>query len=173
MLRTSNLLGTLATLINDATLQKMGDVGILCASDLAALNVLHHRPNMRIEALRQSLQISHSASVRVAERLITRKLITKAPADDARAVLLNLTPAGRALVSELAFARRQVLENAIARLSKTDIGALDRICAQILTVLVEDGPAAEVACRFCDEAQCHPCPIDYDGQNFHGHAVMP
>jgi len=173
MTRTSNLLGTLATLIHDATLQKMGDVGVPCDSDLAALNVLRHHPNTRIEALRRILQISHSACVRVAERLMARKLITKAPADDARAVLLNLTPAGLALVGQLSSGRRQVLENAIAGLSKTDIEALDRICAQILTVLVEDGPAAETACRFCDEARCHPCPIEYDGENSCDQAVVP
>ena len=72
-------------------------------SDWVALRTLHDQPDATHAALVAALGMTKGAVSKVVSRLQDKGLVTRAPhAADARAQVLALTPAGRALVPLLA-----------------------------------------------------------------------
>jgi DNA-binding MarR family transcriptional regulator len=107
-------------------------VGVLSAmeenvspSHLRALQSLDHLGGAKVTALGDALGVPPSTASRISDRLTAAGLITREVApDNRRATLLDLTPAGREVLSDLADARAQALERVTAAMTPEERDAL-------------------------------------------------
>lgn len=159
---TANILGALAVLIQDrveSAWQSHLDLSPMAA---AALVQIDNEPGSSIENVAGRIGLTHSATVRVIDKLAERGLVEKDRArKDARAQSLKLSKAGKRVVQELHGARNQVTDDLLTDLSATQREALERAVSTILHRTVEPGREADVTCRVCDDRRCSPdiCPI--------------
>ncbi len=158
----ANILGALALLIQDrveSTWQSALDLSPMAA---AALVQIAGEPGASIELVAGRIGLTHSATVRVIDKLAERGLVEKDRArKDARAQSLKLTKAGKQTAQQLHGARNQVTDDLLAGLVPAQRQALRDAIAAILHRTVEPGREADVTCRVCDERRCTPdiCPI--------------
>jgi MarR family transcriptional regulator, negative regulator of the multidrug operon emrRAB len=153
-LRVANLLGGLSVAISDL---------VAAGSRQAALVALDSHPDRTVVQLSRALARSHSATVRLVDGLVRGGLARRASAADPRAVLVALTPAGRAAATAVRRDRGQVLDQLVAALSETDVQALEPVLERLLAASATDADSRLRTCRLCDEARCEsgrPCPVD-------------
>ena len=94
-------------------------------SHLRALQSLDHLGGAKVTALGDALGVPPSTASRISDRLTAAGLITREVApDNRRATLLELTPAGRAVLSDLAVARAQALGHVTEAMSPEERDAL-------------------------------------------------
>lgn len=167
--RLANLLGASAIVVGDA-LRHAAD-GALCDRPAirglgvpAALVTLSNYPGEPVDALRAALGLSHSATVRLVDRLTAEGLVTRrtSPADR-RVVLVDLTPAGRALAARVLSARQTALTTLLEPLDADSRGDLSAALELLLGSATHDRPASRRICRLCDERSCVQgpgCPVD-------------
>ena len=159
---TANILGALALLIQDRvehTWQAEFDLSPMAA---AALSQVESEPGCSIELVSGRIGLTHSATVRVVDKLAERGLVEKDRArKDARAQSLRRTPAGKRTAQQLHGARNQVTDDLLTGLAPAQRAALQEAVAAILHRAIEPGREGDVTCRVCDERRCTPdiCPI--------------
>jgi MarR family transcriptional repressor of emrRAB len=159
---TANILGALALLIQDrveSAWQSALDLSPMAAASLVQID---SEPGSSIEQVAGRIGLTHSATVRVIEKLAERGLVEKDRArKDARAQSLKLSKAGRRAAQQLHAARNQVTDDLLAGLDPAQRQALEGAIRAILHRTVEPGREADVTCRVCDESRCSPdiCPI--------------
>ena len=156
--RLLNLLGALSVALADriaaATEEAVGE----SATAVAALVSAAQFPGTSIEELRHTLGLSHSAAVRVVDRLAARGLVERRPGPRGPAVALFATAAGARLATRVLDIRRDVVrEVAGDGLS----GALEPALSAMLARLTVDPEAGDRACRLCDVGACpnDRCPV--------------
>lgn len=159
---TANILGALSVLIQDrveSTWQSALDLSPMAA---AALVQIDNEPGSSIEAVAGRIGLTHSATVRVIDRLAERGLVEKDRArKDARAQSLKLSRDGKRTLQQLHAARNDVTDDLLAGLDGAQRAALERAVGAILHRCVAPGRDADVTCRVCDDRRCSPdiCPI--------------
>ena len=104
-------------------------------SDAAALNVVLAEPGISIKGLARTLGLTHSATVRVADRLTLGGLVTRDPAGPGRTVARVPEPA----TSGLTAAQRQDLITLLATVVRQLAAGQEQI---------------DQACRLCDQNRC-------------------
>jgi len=156
--RVLNLLGALAVGLGDriaaATEETVGE----SATTVAALATVAQLPGASIEELRHALGLSHSATVRVVDRLAARGLVTRRAGARGPAVAVVATPAGTRLAAQVLDVRDRVVRDAVGDALPRDlVGALETLLGR-LTV---DPNAGHRICRLCDFATCpqERCPV--------------
>jgi len=151
--RVVNLFGALAVAVGDR---------LALDSDSAALVTLDERGDLTIESLRQIIDLSHSASVRLVDRLAATDLVARAAGPDDRSVSVRLTRAGRTVARRLRRERGRNLAEVLEVLDDDERQTLDCIVAKLLAGLTTSRRDARVTCRFCDHAVCAEggCPVD-------------
>ena len=116
-----------------------------------------------IDSLRSPLGLTHSAAVRVVDRLAEAGLVRREPGTDRRSVAVALTPAGREVAARAAQARAEALEAAIAALDTAERAELGRLHEKILSAVTDSRTTAGRTCRLCDSHACgHEegrCPV--------------
>jgi MarR family transcriptional regulator, negative regulator of the multidrug operon emrRAB len=159
---TANILGALAVLIQDrveGAWQASLDLSPMAA---AALVQIEGEPGCSIELVAGRIGLTHSATVRVVDKLAERGLVEKDRArKDARAQSLTLSKVGKRVAQQLHEARNQVTDDLLAGLAPMQRAALEQAIRAILHRCVEPGREADVTCRVCDDRRCSPdiCPI--------------
>jgi MarR family transcriptional repressor of emrRAB len=159
---TANILGALAVLIQDRverTWQAELDLSPMAA---AALVQIEYEPGSSIELVAGRIGLTHSATVRVIDKLVERGCVDKDRArEDARAQSLKLSKSGKRLAQQLHGARNQVTDDLLSGLGPTQRRGLEEAVRAILHRCVEPGREADVTCRVCDDRRCAPdiCPI--------------
>lgn len=158
----SNLLGSLSLAITDAQAQAMGAATTLNASETAAIMTLGTSSGIRIDTLRGILRLSHSATVRLVEKLAGQGFVARTERTDRREVGLRLTPKGRALRRSLVQARNGVLDACIAEIPRADRAGFGRLVGRLLETLTTSRAGADHICRLCDESVCpaETCPVE-------------
>jgi DNA-binding MarR family transcriptional regulator len=162
--RAANLLGALSVAIADrtrlATEEGAGNGGSAPAALISLAGYLDGGP---IDSLRDPLRLTHSAAVRVVDRLVSAGLARRRRGRDRRSVAVELTPTGRGAAAGALEARRGVLEAALAVLSAEEQAELARLHGKVLAGLTESHAGAQNICRLCDLYACgHPegrCPV--------------
>jgi MarR family transcriptional repressor of emrRAB len=156
--RLLNLLGALAMGLGDriaaATEETVGE----SATTVAALTNVAQFPGSSIEELRHSLGLSHSATVRVVDRLVARRLVARQPGSRGPAVALVPTAAGNRLTTRVLDVRRRVVADVVGDSLPGELApAIDVLLAR-LTV---DPQTGDRICRLCDLAACPEdrCPV--------------
>jgi len=123
-------------------------------SDAAALNVVLAEPGISVKGLSRTLGLTHSATVRVADRLAVAGLLTREPAGPGRTVALISTPRGKRLASQAAARRMEVLEHATSGLTDAQRQDLITSLAAVVRQLAADQEQIDQACRLCDQNRC-------------------
>lgn len=159
--RLENLLGALVTTVGDDIRDATEAAAGHGASAPAALATLLRRPGTSIEALRARLDLSHSATVRLVDRLVADGLAARRPAEDARSVAVSLTAKGRRRALRVHQRRRGVLARAVAGLSAADARDLEQLIDRLLRTqaLLHEDPRS--ICRLCEVQVCplRRCPV--------------
>ncbi|MCW2497956.1 hypothetical protein [Jatrophihabitans sp.] len=160
--RQSNLLGALVLAVGD----RLRDVTTAEArrggQTPAALAVLAQQEGLGIEGLRQQLNLSQPATVRLVNALVAANLAVRREGADHRSVEVRLTRAGRARADAVLSGRRAVLDEVLRPLRAADRAALEALLDQVLGALTTDRIEAEVICRLCDLGACElsRCPVE-------------
>jgi hypothetical protein len=97
--------------------------------------------------------------VRVVDRLVEQRLVSRRPAGQGPAVALATTVAGRRQARAILAVRRKVLAGAFPELSPAESAALSAILEKGLAHLA-DSPRTTI-CRLCDQGRCRSaaCPV--------------
>lgn len=159
-----NLLGSVALAVTDRVRAAAERGAAQGGSAPAALvSLAGYLDGSPIDALRGPLGLTHSATVRVVDRLVAAGLARRSEGTDRRSVAVDLTPAGRGAAAEAVRARRQALEEALAGLEPEEQAELARLNAKVLATLTDGRAAAGHICRLCDSHACgHEvgrCPV--------------
>ena len=167
---TANRLGALALVLADRAANAVAEASGHADSTAAALSALHHFLDApSIELLRQVLGLTHSATVRLVDRLERDGLVRRRPGPDARSTAVSLTAAGHRAATRVTTARAEVLADAVTTLTAEDRSHLDRIVGHLLTSMKRDYGATRWICRMCDTTACGlergECPLG-DGREF-------
>ena len=164
--RTANLLGALALALGDRMKVAMTAAAERGPTATAAILSLHGWPGRNIEELRGALEISHSAAVRLIDRLEAEGIVRRVrdAAADARTVLLLLTPAGERQADLVLAARERALADVLAQaLDDTQTAVLAGHAARLLATLSEGSATMRRICRCCDLQTCTDCPVEAAG----------
>jgi DNA-binding MarR family transcriptional regulator len=161
--RLANLLGALASSlsvqIDHATTIVTGQGG---GAPAALAQLAQHR-DLSVDDLRRRLNLTHSAVVRLLDRLADRDLISRDRSDnDGRRRLLSLTPAGETLARTVLQARAQVLAAALDQLDAAERGLLEGILDRLLLALPTSIDHSSQVCRLCSLSDCpaERCPVE-------------
>ena len=160
--RTANLLGALALALADALNHEAAMRAEHGAAAPAALVTIGFYEGDSIDALAHVLDLSHSATVRLIDRLQKDALVERRGGPDGRTSALHLTRRGKARVRSILDGRRRVLGNALSPLSTDEHAALTGLMEKLLSGLTRDRRHADHICRLCDERVCpgETCPVE-------------
>lgn len=156
--RLPNLLGALAVGLADRISAATEEALDESATTVAALATVAQYPGASIEQLRHTLALSHSATVRVVDRLAARGLVDRRPSRRGPAVALVATATGEELAARVLDVRHRVVQEAMGDSLPGDLrGAITAMLAE-LTV---DPLAGNRVCRLCDLRKCPQdrCPV--------------
>jgi MarR family transcriptional regulator, negative regulator of the multidrug operon emrRAB len=164
-LRTSNIFGALALAVADKLRETVESTSGYIAAAPSAIVHIGANPNESIDKLRQTLELSHSAAVRIAERLESDGLVKKSRGSDGRVAMLTLTPAGRSVMYDILLDRRSMLNGILDDLAADEWAALSRIAEKVMPRLVASRKDSDHVCRLCDEDVCpyDRCPVEPAG----------
>jgi MarR family transcriptional regulator, negative regulator of the multidrug operon emrRAB len=162
--RTANLLGSLSLAVADrlraATEGAAGHAGSGPAALAALSTYLEGEP---IDALGRSLGLTHSAAVRLVDRLEESGLVERRRGVDGRSVSVVMTATGHRAGREILDARQRALGEVLEGLSPAEHRTLAGVCEKLLGGLTASRADARRICRLCDPDACgHPdgrCPV--------------
>jgi MarR family transcriptional repressor of emrRAB len=162
--RLANLLGSLSLALTDrvgAATEAAAGLGGSGPAALAALST--HLDGESIDALRRSLGLTHSAAVRLVDRLEDAGLARRARGPDGRSVAVSMTAAGRSLGRDVIRARHRALAEALEGLGASQRRTLAATAESLLGELTASRADAHKICRLCDPGACGHyegrCPV--------------
>lgn len=150
----------------EAAVQRATDLSMVEATALSALANLG-AGSSSVEELRQVVDLSQSATVRLVDRLVSRGLVKRrGSVEDRRVTSVQLSAAGRKTVGKLRRIRLDALEGWVSGLSSEQRAALAPLVDHLVTIGIEAAPTggstADYICRWCEPNACgHPerCPV--------------
>jgi DNA-binding MarR family transcriptional regulator len=156
----------------DATLDVIGACALALAdaqwgvqsrgrSDAAALSMIHDCPGISIDELAKVVGLSHSATVRLVDRLAAASLLRRSTTGPGRRVGLDLTGNGKKVAIAGRQARQAVLDLAVGGLDSQALEALKELARRIVLNISHDQAEINRACRLCDQEACVAagCPL--------------
>lgn len=159
-LRTANLLGAAVLGLHDELKQTVEKRSGRSGEAPAALSALGHQPGLSNDGLSQLLDLTHTGTVRLIDRLVTDGLVERRPAaHDKRGVALYLTAGGETLRQEILEDREATLAPLVSRLSAREQKTLADLLGKLLTTVSRDDQHKLRICRLCDSSVCKDCPI--------------
>jgi DNA-binding MarR family transcriptional regulator len=156
------LLGALSVAVGDRLEKQLKSHPNQTDSAAAALNLIGFYEGCTNGALSVSLGLSHTATVRLLDKLESESLVDRRPAeDDQRAVSLYLTRRGRTRLREILASRCVALCDVISTLSAGEERQLAGLLEKLLRSLTTTAADADHICRLCDDTACPAdrCPV--------------
>jgi MarR family transcriptional regulator, negative regulator of the multidrug operon emrRAB len=150
----ANVTGALAVAVSDL---------LDADSRAAALVTLLERGALTIEWLRRIVGLSHSAAVRLVDRLAEDGLVHRRRGPDRRSVSVLLTARGRRAAERLRRERHTTLVGLLAPLEPEERRTLLALTEKVLAGAVSGRWEARLICRLCDHGVCAAagsCPVD-------------
>ena len=160
--RSLNLLGAMTLALTDRMGSAMTAASGRGPAATAAIVSLLGWPGRSVDGLRQALGLSHSATVRLIDRLEAEGLVRRVrrDTDDARIVSLALSARGKRLAVLILQARRDALSTVLAgSMSPAEAGTLTGYAVRLLADVARRGTPPRALCRVCDLAACGACPV--------------
>jgi DNA-binding MarR family transcriptional regulator len=162
--RDANLLGALSLAVSERLEAATSAAATRGGSGPAALAALDtFLEGSSIDTMRKPLGLTHSAAVRLVDRLAAAGLVTRAAGEDGRSVAVFLTPAGQRVAAQVQERRMLALTKVLAALDAAEREQLTRLVEKLLAGLTFGRADARHICRLCDAAACgHEegrCPV--------------
>lgn len=162
--KAANLLGALALAVADRLRQAAGapEDG-LAGPEPAALVTLAHYPGQSVGDLAQTLGLTHSGAVRLADRMEAAGLVRRTASGQGRTLALRLTEPGQQAAMRVLDRRQAAVEDMVGSLGARDVAALERLAGELLAGITTGRASALRLCRLCDEPLCmagNGCPVD-------------
>ena len=162
--REENLLGSFSLAVVDrmlaASAQQAGGGGEAAAGLVATATFLE---GGSVEELSRALGLTHSAAVRLVDRLEERGEVERKPGGDRRSLSVVATPRGAERAERIRSARGEVLGEMLGRLTPAESRRLAALHAKLLDGLVDSGAVPANVCRLCDAGSCGHyegrCPV--------------
>ncbi|KVR07190.1 hypothetical protein WK09_25720 [Burkholderia ubonensis] len=157
------MLGALALALADRIAACAEAASNLHGNAASALVVVANHPGEPIDAIRRTLELTHSGAVRLIDGLEVAGLVERRRSGrDARAIALWVTPSGERTASQIIAARAEVLEPVLAGTSEADRKTMAVFLETVLARLTDSQDRARSICRFCAEGTCRPlcCPVE-------------
>ncbi len=158
----NNLLGALSLALTDrvsAALETTLGVGANAGPALLSIGT---RPGESIDQLSHVLGLTHSATVRIVDRLAQRGWVRRdRGGNDGRTASLTLTSTGRAVFRRLLKARNTAVNQVTGVLGDRENETLRKLLAKMLASLPGDRAEARHICRTCEHGVCvgARCPV--------------
>jgi MarR family 2-MHQ and catechol resistance regulon transcriptional repressor len=97
----------------------------MCISDFAVLEVLLHKGPQSVGEIGRRIELTSGSITTAIDRLEKRRLVARAAhASDRRARVVDLTPDGKALITQVFATHKAAMDRAAHGLSKTERGTL-------------------------------------------------
>lgn len=159
--RTANLLGALACEIAVRLEQQLKKHPNQNDSAAAALCVIGYYHGCSNATLSQALKLSHTATVRLVDKLEGAGWVDSHIGHDRRSVALQLTKAGRKQAQSVVADRNRALSDIVDVLTTSQRSQLAAISEVLLQSMTKSPDAANYICRLCDDNACPPgkCPV--------------
>ncbi|HEY6257041.1 MAG TPA: MarR family transcriptional regulator [Xanthobacteraceae bacterium] len=127
----------------------------------AALNIIGFWDGITNAQLARALKLSHTATVRLVDKLEAQGLVEARGGNDKRATHLDLTPAGRDAVLPMLAARCAAVERYLTILTSAEEQQLSALLEKLMQPLGTDAYSVCHFCRLCDLATCpaDQCPM--------------
>lgn len=148
-----NKFAALSLAVTDATLAGDDD---LAPTAVAALITAANNPPASIGEIAAVVGLTHSATVRLIDRLETDGLLHRRRRVG-REVLVEITPAGRRRADELQDRRLAVSANFLAGLSPDERELLGKLIDRMMQDHATNGHDRRRLCRMCARAHCNCC----------------
>jgi DNA-binding MarR family transcriptional regulator len=164
--RAANLLGALALAVQEGL-----EASLLAKSDrlslnaAAALQTVSEHPGIQPVELQLVLGTTHSACVRIVNRLQRARLVRRCPdPSDGRGTCLEITPEGMTRVRAFVRIRDDFTRSLVKHVPHCWLPRMTRVFELFLAVLTPDVRSALRACRHCNWGVCGvdpgaPCPV--------------
>ena len=152
---TRNMLRALSTEVVDRTEQSRADSLGLDTSGSAAVGLICREPGLSVGDLATRLGRSHSATVRVVDRLEAGRLVKRSRTKaDARRATLSLTASGRRKVDAAATPADESMDEILQDLTSGERVLLQRILGKVVAQLPGGVTEGARVCRYCDPTEC-------------------
>lgn len=155
----ANLLGALSLAVMDRIEQAARELMGRGGETPAALVVIGYGPGMTNDQLRRILNLSHSGTVRLVDRLVADRLVERRPGKDAREVALHLTAKGTAARRNLLASRISAVASFAGVLSASERKRLGELMRGLLSRQDTSELDRFTICRMCDDRACTNCPL--------------
>lgn len=171
-----NLIGTLALKIHDLQMDAAINVSGLSPTSCACLiSVDHQDTPQTISDIAAICKISHSAAVRLVEKLESLGYIHKTSlTSDGRKVFVDLTSGGYQMRDAILEARRSAIKPMLSKFSRSDWKTIEWAAGFILADMTESRLESEQICRYCDASACggSNCPVEKKALAFEANAII-
>jgi len=162
--REANLFGVIALAVAERTDQAVQSATAHGGAAPAAIVALAtFLDGASLDVMRRPLGLSHSAAVRLADRLAGAGLVRREPGADGRSVSIRLTAEGARLALRIRAAREAALEGVLAPLSLSERAQLTALHEKLLAGITGGREDARHICRLCDADACGHwlgrCPV--------------
>ena len=160
-LRTANMLAAFAGEIAERVGTAIKNHPNQTDSSSAALNTMGYWEGITNAQLARVLRLSHTATVRLVDKLEAQGLVEARAGEDKRATHLYLTEAGRSAVLPILTARCAAVERFLTVLTPAEQAQLSGLLEKLMKPLGTDAYSVCHFCRLCDFAACpaDQCPM--------------
>ena len=157
--RTANLLGGISLAIGDRIEDTARDILNHAGETPAALIVIGYGTGPSNDMLRRVLDLSHSGTVRLIDRLVADGLVERCEGHDKRAISLFLTKRGKALREKLLKGRLTAIRPILTTLDDDELEVLGNLLHKLLSSMDPTDMERRTLCRLCDNRVCTNCPL--------------
>ena len=146
----------------------------LTHSQYQALSYLYRHGRCTVGHIAEGLSVSYPASTKLVTRLAEKGLATRTEgASDRRQAEVDLTDAGRAVVTELRRLRQERFATVLSRLSSADRAALTQGLERFVIAAVQDEGVNRDICLRCGTDRLDECPVNTAHQEILGPSLYP
>jgi DNA-binding MarR family transcriptional regulator len=133
-------------------------------SAFAALNVMSFWEGITNSQLARVLQLSHTATVRLVDKLEAQGFVQARAGEDKRATHLHLTDSGRKAVRPALIARCAAVSDYLGALSPAEEKQFARLLEKLMRPLAKDAYGVSHFCRLCEFEACpgDKCPMHHN-----------
>lgn len=160
-LRTANLLAAFAQDVSERVQDALKTHPNQTDSTFAALNIMSLWDGITNAELAKALRLSHTATVRLVDKLEQQGLVQARGGEDRRATYLYLTASGRKTAQPTLRARCVAVDGYLDVLTKAEEAQLASLLSKLMQPLAKDDVAITHFCRLCDFTVCpdDECPM--------------
>lgn len=149
---------TIHTVIIAPSLAKVSN-GKLTRTQLACLHYVYRHDEPSVGAIACGLRISDAAAVKLIDRLVRKKLLTREEdPDDRRVHKIMLTSQGKEILEEYNSAQTRLFSQIIMKMPQEDVDALERGLKQFLRAALVKPEQIDEICQRCGWEHFSECP---------------